>query len=104
MTPSDPTDPDLKAVLRQWQVNPLDAATADRLIDGAMSRPQIRSWPQRLAHEIELGLTNLTYGIGYKLAAAAACLMLGAGLGGDLEQPASSVAGIALMLEGMTAS
>ncbi len=104
MTHSDPSDSDLKAVLRQWRVTPVDGATSDRLIGAAMARPQIRSWLQRLAHELELGLTNLTYGIGYKLAAAAACLMLGAGLGGDLEQPASNIAGIALMLEGMTAS
>lgn len=104
MTDADPIDPGLKATLKAWQVATLDGETADRLIGAAMARPQTRSWLHRLAHEIELSLTQWSYGIGYKLAAAAGCLMLGAGLGGDLDQPAASIAGIALMLEGMTAS
>lgn len=103
MTP-DPIDTDLKDRLRQWQVETLDASAADRLISAAMARPQLRSWPQRAIQELELSLSSWTYGLAYKLTAAAGCLAFGAGLGGGLAQPASSIAGIALMLEGMVAS
>lgn len=104
MTDADPTDDDLKAHLRQWQVVPLAGDVSDRLIAAALSHPQIVPWPQRLGRELEQTLTDWKYGMGYKLAAAAACLVLGLGLGIGLEQPTVSIAGIALMSEGMTAS
>lgn len=100
-------DHDLKHLLRQWDVSPPDAATQTRLINTALTTPQIvpwfrrswfrRSWLRRLARECELAFTHWTYALPYKVGAAAACLMLGAGLGGNLAEEPLSVANLALM-------
>ena len=52
-----------------------------------------------LMDELTRGLSNWRYGLGYKLAAGMACVLLGFGLGDASVQPPVSVAGIALMAD-----
>jgi hypothetical protein len=92
-------DDRLKASLRQWQVPGMDPDTAGRLMAAAMAQPQRRPWPTVLKDELTRGLSNWRYGLGYKLAAGAACLLLGFGLGDAPAQTPVNVAGVALMAD-----
>ena len=92
-------DDRLKASLRQWQVPGMDPAAAARILSTATSQPQARPWSERLMDELTRGLSNWRYGLGYKLAAGMACVLLGFGLGDASVQPPVSVAGIALMAD-----
>ncbi|MGA9658934.1 MAG: hypothetical protein WBQ60_07530 [Asticcacaulis sp.] len=89
-------DTDLKEKLRQWPLNSHDFSPPGPLIETAMSHAQIIPFGVRIRHELELAFTQWAYALPYKLGAAATCLMIGAGLGGLLEEPVN-VAGLALM-------
>jgi len=89
-------DHDLKHLLRQWQVTPPPADLEARLTSTALRAPQVTPLRRRLAREVEMTFTQWAYALPYKIAAAATCLLVGAGLGGLLEEPVN-VAGLALM-------
>ena len=92
-------DEQLKAGLRQWQVPGMAPDTADRLLSGVMAQGQLRPWPEMLRDELTRGLSHWRYGLGYKLAAGAACLLLGFGLGNTPTDTPVNVAGVALMAD-----
>ena len=95
-------DDRLKTRLRQWQVPGMDAATADRLLSGVTAQSQARPWTETLTNELTRGLSDWRYGLGYKLAAGVACLLLGFGLGGAPSDTPVNVAGVALMADAAT--
>ena len=86
-------DERLKSMLNLWQVSPPSNTAQERMIDLAMTQQQRRPW----TYQIEQALTDWRYGLTYKIAAAAACLVLGLGAGLISSPPASDVAGLALM-------
>ena len=81
----------------QWPIAPLSAAAQTRMIAYAVAQPQLLPWPQSLLWPLEQALSDWRYGLGYKLAAAAACLVLGFGLGVNAERPQHDVTGLAFM-------
>ncbi|MBP2160867.1 MULTISPECIES: hypothetical protein [Asticcacaulis] len=95
-------DNELKTRLRQWQVPGMAPAAADRMLSGALTLPQVRPWPERLMDELTRGLSDWRYGLGYKLAAGMACLLLGFGMGGVPTDAPVNVAGVALMADAAT--
>jgi len=92
-------DDRLKTRLRQWQVPGMDPAAADRMLRGAMAHPQTRPWAEALMNQLTRGLSDWRYGLGYKLAAGMACLLLGFGLGSAPSDAPVNVAGVALMAD-----
>ncbi len=81
----------------QWPVPPLSAAAQARMVARAVAQPQLLPWPQAMLWPLEQALSDWRYGLAYKLAAAAACLALGFGLGLNAERPQHDVAGLAFM-------
>jgi hypothetical protein len=92
----------LKANLRQWQVPVIAADAAERILSTVTAQPQARSWQQKMRDELTRGLSNWRYGLGYKLAAGAACLLLGFGLGGAPADALVNIADVALMADAAT--
>jgi len=93
---TDPIDPDLKSLLRQWELEPPSPDMEARLINRALLLPQQKPWQQIAVDNVLRALTEWQYAIGYKLAALAGCAALGVGIGiatGD----ALDIAGVALM-------
>lgn len=88
-------DEALRAKLRGWTIAPLDNAVRDRLLAMALQTPQARPFWRGLGAEIEHALSDWRYGLGYKLAAGAACLVLGMGIGWNSAEP-MNVADVAM--------
>ena len=93
---TEPDSHDLRRKLQRWTVSPPDDAARDRMIAMALQKPQKTPWQQAMAREIERSLTDWRYGLAYKAAAAAACLLLGLGAGLAAAPPVS-VANVALI-------
>ncbi len=87
---------DLMTRLKAWDIEPLDGATRDRILGMALRAPQSRPFGARLAAEMEQAFSDWCYGLNYKIAALAACLVLGLGIGFSVSEPID-VAGVALI-------
>lgn len=81
----------------KWPIVPLSAAVRARVVARAVAEPQLQPWPQTVLWATEQALSDWRYGLTYKLAAAAACVALGFGLGITAERPQHDVAGLAFM-------
>ena len=80
-----------------WPVEPLSAAATARMIATATATPQLLPWPQTIASAVERALSDWRYAMPYKLAAAAACVILGLGIGLNLSQGDHDVTGLGFM-------
>ena len=85
---------DLKDI---WPVEPLSEAAKTRLIAQAIARPQVLPWPQTIVTAIERALSDWRYGLAYKMACAAACVVTGLGIGLSVEPRDHDVTGMAFM-------
>lgn len=93
---TDPDTDDLRHRLGAWTVAPPGEAAKARMIAAAMSGRQEWPWRRFVAREVEYCLTDWRYGLAYKAAAAAACLLLGLGAS-FIAAPPVSVARVALI-------
>ncbi len=93
---TDPIDPELKSLLRQWDIESAAEDMQARLISEALQLPQQKPWRQMLADNARRALTEWQYAIGYKLAALAGCAALGLGIGIAAGETLD-IAGVALM-------
>jgi hypothetical protein len=86
-----------------WPVEPLPEATLKRMVARAVAHPQLLPWPQVVAQTVERALSDWRYGLGYKMMAAAACLLLGLGIGLS-ERTSTDVTGLAFAHSGVESS
>jgi hypothetical protein len=70
-------DDELAKLLKTWSVPGPRAGLSDRIVAGVMARPSMAT-VVRL--EVRRSLTEWRYGLGYKVAALAACLLIGVGV------------------------
>lgn len=92
---TDPDEHDLKSMLAAWTIAPPNDAARDRMIGMAL-QPRRTPWHRRVMAEFERCLSDWRYGVVYKSAALAACLVLGLGVGQMLDEPVD-VPGVALV-------